>query len=205
VGVCFVTQHPSDLPDAVLGQLGNRIQHALRAFTPRDQQAVKAAATTFRQNPKVNVEKSITELAVGEALVSFLDEKGRPTVVERAYILPPASRIGPITPDERRAAMDKSLVAGHYEKAVDRESAYEQLAKRAGAKTEGNAAPSAGGLGGILQKIGFPGGNGSAAPKGRTRESPIEAATKSAARAIGSEVGRRIIRGVLGSILGGRR
>ena len=200
VGVYFVTQNPLDVPDTVLGQLGNRVQHALRAFTPRDQQAVKAAATTFRQNAKVNVEKVITELAVGEALVSFLDEKGSPTPVERAFVIPPGSRIGPLTPEERRAAMDQSLVAGHYEKAVDRESAYEKLKARAATKADG--APAPGGLGGILEKIGLPGG---AAPKGRTRESPLEAATKSAARAIGSEVGRRIIRGVLGSILGGRR
>jgi DNA helicase HerA-like ATPase len=206
VGVYFVTQNPLDVPDKVLGQLGNRVQHALRAFTPRDQQAVKSAATTFRQNPKVDVEKSITELAVGEALVSFLDEKGSPTPVERAFVIPPGSRIGPLTAEERRAAMAKSLVAEHYEKAVDRESAYEQLAKRAGAKTEGNAAPapSEGGFGSILEKIGLPGGGG-AASRGRTRESPLEAATKSAARAIGSEVGRRIIRGVLGSILGAKR
>jgi DNA helicase HerA-like ATPase len=207
VGVYFVTQNPLDVPDTVLGQLGNRVQHALRAFTPRDQQAVKSAATTFRQNPKVDVEKSITELAVGEALVSFLDEKGAPTPVERAFIIPPGSRIGPLTADERRGVMAKSLVADHYEKTVDRESAYEQLKERTAAKTAGSAAPapSGGGLGGILEKIGFPGGNAGAAPKGRTRESPIEAATKSAARAIGSEVGRRIIRGVLGSILGARR
>ena len=202
VGVFFVTQNPLDVPDKVLGQLGNRVQHALRAFTPRDQQAVKAAATTFRQNPKVDVEKSITELAVGEALVSFLDEKGSPTPVERAFVIPPGSRIGPLTAEERRAAMAKSLVAGHYEKAVDRESAYEQLKARTTATKATEAAPAQGGLGDILGKIGFPGGGAS---KGRTRESPIEAATKSAARAIGSEVGRRIIRGVLGSILGARR
>jgi hypothetical protein len=201
VGVYFVTQNPLDVPDTVLGQLGNRVQHALRAFTPRDQQAVKAAATTFRQNPKVDVEKVITELAVGEALVSFLDEKGSPAPVERAFVIPPGSRIGPITAEERRAVMAKSLVAGHYEKAVDRESAYEKLKARTQAKAV-DGAPAQGGLGGILEKIGFPGG---AAPKGRTRESPLEAATKSAARAIGSEVGRRIIRGVLGSILGARR
>ncbi|MBC8022953.1 MAG: DUF853 family protein [Burkholderiales bacterium] len=202
VGVYFVTQNPLDVPDTVLGQLGNRVQHALRAFTPRDQQAVKAAATTFRQNPKLDVSKAITELEVGEALVSFLDEKGSPAPVERAFVIPPASRIGPITAEERRATIEKSLVAGHYEKAVDRESAYEQLKARTTAKTA-DGAPAEGGFGSILEKIGLPGGG--AAPKGRTRESPLEAATKSAARAIGSEVGRRIIRGVLGSILGARR
>ncbi len=206
VGVWFVTQNPLDIPDTVLGQLGNRIQHALRAFTPRDQKAVKAAATTFRQNPKLDVEKAITELVVGEALVSFLDEKGRPHPVERAYVIPPRSRIGTLSPDERRQVIASSLVAGHYEKAVDRESAYEILAARAGGRAEAGGAQEPaeepGVLGGILGKLGLPGGG---ATKGRTRETAVEAAAKSAARAIGSEVGRRIIRGVLGSILGGRR
>jgi DNA helicase HerA-like ATPase len=203
VGVYFVTQNPLDVPQTVLGQLGNRVQHALRAFTPRDQQAVKAAATTFRANPKLDVVKVIGELAVGEALVSFLDEKGRPTVVERAFVIPPQSRLGPLSPQERRKVIDGSLVAGHYEASVDRESAYEQLKTRAHAKGVDGAAPNErGGLGGILDSLGLPGG---ATPKGRTRESPLEAAAKSAARAMGSEVGRRIIRGVLGSILGGRR
>ena len=205
VGVYFVTQNPLDVPQTVLGQLGNRVQHALRAFTPRDQQAVKAAATTFRANPKLDVEKVIGELEVGEALVSFLDEKGRPNMVERAFIVPPASRLGPLTPEERRKVIDGSLVAGHYEKSVDRESAYEQLKTRAHAKgVDGTTPGKSGGLGGILDSLGLPGGSGGAA-KARTRESPLEAAAKSAARAMGSEVGRRIIRGVLGSILGGRR
>ena len=199
VGVYFISQNPLDIPDTVLGQLGNRVQHALRAFTPRDQQAVKSAATTFRQNPKLKVEEVITQLAVGEALVSFLDEKGRPTVVERAFIVPPRSQVGPVTAEERRKVMDGSIVAGHYEKAVDRESAYEKLKGRAEEKTEGNA--PAGGLGGILDTLGMGGG----ATKGRTRESPVEAMAKSAARAMGSEVGRRIIRGVLGGIFGGKR
>jgi hypothetical protein len=208
VGVWFITQNPLDVPDTVLGQLGNRIQHALRAFTPRDQAAVRAAATTFRPNPKLDVEKAITELGVGEALVSFLDEKGRPHPVERAFVIPPRSRIGPITAEERRKVIAGSLVAGHYEKAVDRESAYEILAARAGARAQAGAtqageAPGGGGMiGGILGQLGLPGGQ---APRGRTRETAFEAAAKSAARAVGSEVGRRIIRGVLGSILGGRR
>ncbi len=201
VGVYFVTQNPLDVPETVLGQLGNRVQHALRAFTPRDQQAVKAAATTFRANPNLDVEKVIGELAVGEALISFLDEKGRPGIVERAFVIPPASRLGPLTDEERRKVIDGSLVAGHYEKTVDRESAYEELKARAQAKTP-EGAPTTGGLGGILDKLGLPGAGGA---KGRTREGPMEAAAKSAARAIGSEVGRRIIRGVLGSIFGGRR
>jgi DNA helicase HerA-like ATPase len=202
VGVYFVTQNPLDVPDTVLGQLGNRVQHALRAFTPRDQQAVKAAATTFRPNPKVKVEQAITELAVGEALVSFLDEKGRPNPVERAFVVPPSSRLGPLTPEERAKVIAGSLVAGHYEKAVDRESAYEKLAARAGDKGAAGAEPASG-WGGLLEKIGLPGGGGNG--KTRTRETPIEAAAKSAARAIGSEVGRRVIRGVLGSIFGGKR
>ena len=125
VGVFFVTQNPLDVPDTVLGQLGNRVQHALRAFTPRDQKAVKAAAETMRANPKFDTEKAIQEVGVGEAVVSFLDEKGRPGMVERVYILPPASRIGPISPDERKTIMAASPVAGAYEHAVDRESAYE--------------------------------------------------------------------------------
>jgi DNA helicase HerA-like ATPase len=205
VGVYFVTQNPLDVPETVLGQLGNRVQHALRAFTPRDQQAVKAAATTFRANPKLDVEEAIGELAVGEALVSFLDEKGRPHVVERGFVVPPASRLGPLTADERRKVIDGSLVAGHYEKAVDRESAHEQLKTRTHAKgVDGKTPASSGGLGGILDSLGIPGSNGGA-QRGRTRETAFEAAAKSAARAMGSEVGRRIIRGVLGSILGGRR
>ncbi len=131
VGIYFVTQNPLDIPDVILGQLGNRVQHALRAFTPRDQKAVKSAAETFRQNPKVDVETVITQLGVGEALVSFLDEKGQPGIVERAFVLPPHSRIGPIMPDERQAVIRGSLVYGHYEQAVDRESAYEMLKARA--------------------------------------------------------------------------
>src|SRR5262249_46390007 len=115
VGIYFVTQNPTDIPDVILGQLGNRVQHALRAFTPKDQKAVRAAAETFRANPKVNVENSITELSVGEALVSFLDEKGAPTPVERAFVLPPHSQIGPVTPDQRSQIMKSSVVAGVYE------------------------------------------------------------------------------------------
>ena len=131
VGVYFVSQNPLDIPDIVLGQLGNRVQHALRAFTPRDQKAVKSAAETFRTNPKVDVATAITELGVGEALVSFLDEKGIPTPVERTFICPPQSRIGPATDAERAAVISNSIVRGVYEKEVDRESAYEVLTKRA--------------------------------------------------------------------------
>jgi len=204
VGVYFVTQNPLDIPDTVLGQLGNRVQHALRAFTPRDQKAVKAAAETMRPNPKLDTERVITELGVGEALVSLLDEKGRPSVVERAYILPPASRIGPATADELAAVRAASLVAGVYEQTVDRESAYERLKGRAAASTAApgkpaGEAPAAGGgwmdsikdsLGGLMTGTG-------------RKDSVLEAATKSAARSIGSTVGREIVRGVLGSLLGG--
>jgi uncharacterized protein len=131
VGVYFVSQNPLDIPDKVLGQLGNRVQHALRAFTPRDQKAVKAAAQTFRQNPQLDVAKTIMELAVGEALVSLLDDKGMPAIVERALIVPPGGQIGPITPEQRQAVIKASVVFGHYEQAIDRESAYEILKKRA--------------------------------------------------------------------------
>ena len=142
VGVYFVSQNPTDLPDVVLGQLGNRIQHALRAFTPHDQKAVQAAAETFRQNPKLKTAEVLTQLAVGEALVSMLDEQGSPEVVERAKIVPPRSQVGAITPDQRKQIIASSVVAGHYEKAVDRESAYEKLQARAGQKVEASGAPA---------------------------------------------------------------
>jgi DNA helicase HerA-like ATPase len=187
----------------VLGQLGNRVQHALRAFTPRDQKAVKAAAETMRANPKLDTEKAILELGVGEALVSFLDEKGRPGIVERAWVLPPASRIGPATPDERQAVIAGSPVAGVYDKTVDRESAYERLkgrAEHASAAGGGAAAPADGGwLGSIKDSLG-----GLMTGSGR-KDSIVEAAAKSAARTVGSTVGREIVRGVLGSLLGGKR
>ncbi|GAB4171278.1 MAG: DUF853 family protein [Rhodocyclaceae bacterium] len=208
VGVYFVTQNPLDVPDTVLGQLGNRVQHALRAFTPRDQKAVKTAAETLRANPRFSAEAAITELGVGEALVSFLDEKGRPAVVERAFILPPASRIGPLTPGERVALIRGSVLFGHYEKAIDRESAYEKLAAGAAAAVSAPTAPAQAQGGGLLGGLGgMLGGvlGGGAPAGGRARDSVFELAAKSAARAIGSEVGRQVLRGVLGSILGGRR
>jgi DNA double-strand break repair helicase HerA and related ATPase len=217
VGVFFVTQNPLDVPDAILAQLGNRVQHALRAFTPRDQKAVKAAATTMRANPKLDIETAITELATGEALVSLLDDKGRPSVTERAFVLPPASRIGPITDDERKALIAGSLVAGVYEKAVDRESAYEKLTSRvaaspgaapataptvpSGAASAGAAATPAGGMLDGLKDAIF----GSTGPRGGKHEGLAEVAARSAVRSIGSGVGREIIRGVLGSILGGAK
>jgi DNA helicase HerA-like ATPase len=207
VGVYFVTQNPLDIPDTVLGQLGNRVQHALRAFTPRDQKAVKSAATTLRANPKLDVEAAITELAVGEALVSFLDDKGRPTVVERALVAPPGTRIGPVTPQERDKLIKSSAVAGVYEKTQDRESAYEKLTQRVADKAPEGTAPESGkpaaaAGGGFLDALGGLLG-GSTGPRGGRREGAIEAAAKSAARSIGSQVGREIVRGVLGSILGG--
>jgi DNA helicase HerA-like ATPase len=210
VGVYFVTQNPLDIPDTVLGQLGNRVQHALRAFTPRDQKAVKSAATTLRANPELNVETVITELGVGEALVSFLDDKGRPTIVERAFVVPPGTRIGPITPQERDTLIRSSPIAGAYDKAIDRESAYEKLAQHVAERTGTAAQPAAGAQqpagagGGLLGALGdFLGG--STGPRGGRREGAVEAAAKSAARAIGSQVGRQIVRGVLGSLLGGKR
>ncbi|MCE5211205.1 MAG: DUF853 domain-containing protein [Deltaproteobacteria bacterium] len=212
VGVYFVTQNPLDIPDTVLAQLGNRVQHALRAFTPRDQQAVKTAAETMRQNPAFDAMQAIMELGVGEALISFLDEKGRPNIVERSNVIVPSSRMGAMTPEERIAAIKSSTIYGHYEKTVDRESAYEKLqggeqesaqASKPAVKAEEAEAPAKGegGVGESLGKIIF----GSTGPRGGQREGMVQAAAKSVARSIGSAVGREIIRGVLGSILGGSR
>ena len=203
VGVYFVTQNPLDVPDIVLGQLGNRVQHALRAFTPRDQKAVKTAAETMRANPKINTEKAITELGVGEALISFLDEKGRPEMVERAYILPPGSRIGPITPDERAAIMANSPVKGVYDQTVDRESAYEKLKGRAATSADAAAAGGAPAGGGLWDSV--KGSLGGLMTGSGRKDSIMEAVAKSAARTVGSTVGREIVRGVLGSLLGKRR
>ncbi|HEY6132827.1 MAG TPA: DUF853 domain-containing protein [Rubrivivax sp.] len=209
VGVYFVTQNPLDIPDTVLGQLGNRVQHALRAFTPRDQKAVKSAATTMRANPKLDIETAITELGVGEALVSFLDEKGRPAVTERVYVLPPGSQIGPISPEQRKALVAGSLVAGTYEKTADRESAFEMLKGRAvqsadaavQAQSKAPQEAASGGLMGGLSDILF----GSTGPRGGRRPGLAEAAATSAMRTAGSAVGREIVRGVLGSLFGGKR
>lgn len=201
VGVYFVTQSPADVPDIVLGQLGNRVQHALRAFTPRDQKAVRVAAETLRPNPRLDVNEAITQLAVGEALVSLLDEKGSPCVVERAFVVPPGSQIGPIGDDERAKLIQSSDIFGHYEKAVDRESAYEKLKGRTEAKPaqpEESANPVHDPVHDIL--FGRTGPRG-----GRQSQGIIEAVTKSAARSIGSELGRQVLRGVLGSILGGKK
>ncbi|HEY6895378.1 MAG TPA: helicase HerA-like domain-containing protein, partial [Rhodanobacteraceae bacterium] len=228
VGVYFVTQNPSDVPEIVLGQLGNRVQHALRAFTPRDQKAVKAAAETLRVNPSLDIKTAITELAVGEALVSFLDEKGSPRVTQRAWIAPPASRIGPITQQERDMIQnDAKALYGHYTETVDRESAYEKLKTRTGEKQGAAPAPPAstpsapqppatsgrtspwkdeapaapdqpGAVSSVLSDILF----GTTGPRGGHHEGLAESAARSAARSIGSGFGRAILRGALGSILG---
>ncbi|GAA0739961.1 DUF853 domain-containing protein [Ideonella azotifigens] len=225
VGVYFVTQNPLDVPDSVLGQLGNRVQHALRAFTPRDQKAVKSAAETMRANPGLDIATAITELGVGEALISFLDAKGRPCVTERVFVLPPGGQIGPITPAQRQALREGSLVAGVYETALDRESAYEKLrggaeaspapgarptatnmpAPTAGQPAPGQAPAEAQGPGWMdgmkegLSDLLF----GSTGPRGGRHDGLAQTVAKSAVRTIGSSVGREIVRGVLGSILGG--
>lgn len=222
VGVYFVTQNPLDIPETVLGQLGNRVQHALRAFTPRDQKAVKSAADTMRPNPKLDIAAAITELGVGEALVSLLDAKGRPSVTERVFVVPPGSQIGPISAAQRQQLRETSLVAGVYEKAVDRESAYEQLKGRAATSAEKGdslrsqagqsmadgaraATEEAGGdgLGGMLS--GALGGMlfGTTGPRGAKRDGLVQTMAKSAVRQVGSSVGRELVRGVLGSLLGG--
>ncbi|MGC5891787.1 helicase HerA-like C-terminal domain-containing protein [Enterobacter roggenkampii] len=205
VGVWFVSQNPSDIPDNVLGQLGNRVQHALRAFTPKDQKAVKAAAQTMRANPAFDTEAAIQALGTGEALISFLDAKGSPSVVERAMVIAPCSRMGPVTDDERNGLINHSPVYGKYEDEVDRESAFEMLQKGVQATTESQDAPAAKGqsvavddgiLGG-LKDILF----GSTGPRGGKRDGVVQTMAKSAAR----QVTNQIVRGMLGSLLGGRR
>ena len=201
VGIYFITQNPLDVPEKILAQLGNRLQHALRAFTPKDQKSVRVAAETFRSNPEFDAAKAITELSVGEALVSTLQEDGVPGIVERVLVRPPASRIGPISDDERQSIIQRSPVLGKYDQLVDRESAYEQLKARA---TRAEPAPSRTGEpqrpAGEASGWGLPDilvGN-------RRRQGVLEAMAKSAARTIGSTIGREIIRGVLGSILKGK-
>jgi hypothetical protein len=191
VGVYFITQNPLDLPETVLGQLGNRVQHALRAFTPRDQKTMKAAAETFRASPGMNVAAVITEMEVGEALVSVLDKKGAPTVVERAYICPPQSRLTPLSAEERAKIIRSSVLYGYYEKTVDRESAYEILKEKTAAREQEEQE--------ALTRKQQP-------AEGRRQAGDLfSAAAKSAAHAIGSQIGRQIIRGVLGSLFGGGR
>jgi uncharacterized protein len=199
VGVYFVTQNPKDVPEKVLAQLGNRVQHALRAFTPQEQKAVKIMAQTFRPNPQLDIEQVITELGVGEALISFLQEDGTPAVVDRAFVCPPQSRVGVVMPDERQGIIQNSIHFGNYEKAVDRESAFEVISKRteqrlAQAQQQTYQQPQ--------PRYEEPAVHRS---PGRPRDGLAEAFAKSAVRSIGSAIGRQIIRGVLGSILGGRR
>jgi DNA helicase HerA-like ATPase len=216
VGVYFVTQNPIDIPDVILGQLGNRVQHALRAFTPRDQKAVKSAAETFRQNPEIDVETAITELGVGEALISFLDEKGTPCVVERAFVVPPHSRIGPVTAEQRQQLRDTSIVAGQYEQVADRESAYEILKGKAdnmaalsAEQAEAEAAAAEIEAQRVAEEAARKAEEAAAKEAARgtggssRSDSTVEAFAKSAARAVGSNLGRQIVRGVLGSIFGG--
>jgi hypothetical protein len=218
VGVYFVTQNPLDIPDSVLGQLGNRVQHALRAFTPRDQKAVKATAQTMRPKAGLNIEAAITELAVGEALVSLLDAKGRPSETERVYVLPPGSQLGPITPQQRQALIQGSLVAGVYEKVVDRESAYEVFSARTaqapveaggsiktpripGGASKEAASEDGGGIGGMLNEALF----GRTGPRGGQYDGLVQSMTKTAARSVASGLGRQLVRGILGSLMGGKR
>ncbi|MBW8314542.1 MAG: DUF853 domain-containing protein [Thiobacillus sp.] len=221
VGVYFVTQNPLDIPDSVLGQLGNRIQHALRAFTPRDQKAVRATAETMRPKAGLDIEAAITELAVGEALVSLLDPKGRPSETERVYVVPPGSQLGPITGAQRQQLLRDSLVAGVYEKTVDRESAHEILRAHVDARTA-EAAPAeaggvktpripgaakkeaeaeSGGFGGMVNEALF----GRTGPRGGQYDGLVQTMAKTAARSVASGIGRQIVRGVLGSLLGGKR
>ena len=221
VGVYFATQNPLDIPDTVLGQLGNRVQHALRAYTPRDQKAVRATAETMRQKPGLDIEAAITELAVGEALISLLDAKGRPSMTERVFVIPPGGRIGPISANERQQLLQGSLVAGVYEKTVDRESAYEKLTARvqtaptaAGSASSNSTAPvGAAPLGtaatpaassnewwDMAKQIAL----GHTGPRGGQHDGLVQTMAKSAVRTIGSTAGREILRGVLGGIFGGR-
>ncbi|MFC6376974.1 helicase HerA-like C-terminal domain-containing protein [Tatumella terrea] len=205
VGVWFVTQNPSDIPETVLGQLGNRVQHALRAFTPKDQKAVKAAATTMRPNPAFDTEEAIRNLGTGEALISFLDEKGSPSVTERAMVIAPGSRMGPLTADERNGLINHSPLYGKYDEVVDRESAYELLKKGVQAAGEQNAAPAAKGSAAGeespvidgLKKILF----GYTGPRGGQHDGVVQTMAKTATR----QVTNQILRGVLGSLFGGRK
>jgi hypothetical protein len=217
VGVYFVTQNPLDIPDSVLGQLGNRVQHALRAFTPRDQKAVKSTAQTMRPKAGLDIEAAITELAVGEALVSLLDAKGRPSETERVFVIPPGSQLGPITDAQRSQLRKDSLVAGVYEKVVDRESAYEMFRSHAsarGAEAEPEASKSA------TKAPRIPGAPkeapaeksainealfGRTGPRGGQYDGLVQTMAKTAARTVASGLGRQILRGVLGGLLGGKR
>ena len=216
VGVYFITQNPLDVPETVLAQLGNRVQHALRAYTPREQKAVRTAADTFRPNPDFDCATAITKLGTGEALVSTLEDKGIPSMVQRTLMRPPASRLGPITPEERRKLMLESPVAGQYDQTIDRESAFEMLKKKAEQAQQQQAEPRTGGQGGGWTLPDFGGDSSQPAPQDRYQPAPrqrapagprpsnrqtvAEAAIKSVVRSVGSSVGRAIVRGILGSL-----
>ena len=212
VGVYFVTQNPLDVPDKVLGQLGNRVQHALRAFTPRDQKAVKTAAQTMRANPAFNTEQAIQELGTGEALISFLDEKGSPSITQKCFVIAPGSRLGPLTSEEQNNLIKQSIFFGRYERAVDRESAYEMLAKHAENLNSQNAkagaakttpaknapakttANSQKGIGQEMKDFVF----GSTGPRGGKRDGLVQTAAKSAARTVGNNLARGLLGGLIG-------
>lgn len=194
VGVYFITQNPIDIPDEVLGQLGNRVQHALRAYTPKDQKAIKAAAETFRQNPKYSLEEVITELGVGEALISFLDEKGRPNIVEKAFIIPPRSLVGPISSERRKEVIDNSEFTGLYERLIDRESAYELLQKKA-AQQQADEAEAA------VEEENKADKSSRLSKRGRKPETTLESVAKTALNTVGRQVARELVRGILGSFL----
>jgi uncharacterized protein len=205
VGVYFVTQNPRDVPDNVLGQLGNRVQHALRAFTPKDQKAVRAAAETFRANPKLSTAKVLTELGVGEALVSFLDARGEPQMVERALIAPPRGQIGPITPEQRRQLISTSLVAGVYDQRVDRESAYEMLQAAAQKHLQIGVPGTTNQGGNVLEQITRGAMGGLTGARARQSDTIVEAMSKRVTRTLAGDVTRTIVRGILGTFFGGRK
>lgn len=205
VGVYFVTQSPADIPDSVLAQLGNRVQHALRAYTPKEQEAVKVAAKSFRENPELDTVKTITELGVGEVLISLLDAKGTPAVVERALVVPPLSQIGPITPEQRSQLIADSLVAGVYEKEIDRESAFELLAKRAEQRAAETAAEEQAKAEAKAQKEQEKAERAAARAPDTLVESITKSVARSASSSIGRQIGNSIVRGVLGSIFGGSK
>ncbi|TIY01745.1 MAG: DUF853 family protein, partial [Mesorhizobium sp.] len=212
VGVYFVTQNPLDIPETVLAQLGNRVQHALRAYTPREQKAVRTAAETFRPNPDFDCATVITQLGTGEALVSTLEAKGVPSMVQRTLVRPPSSRLGPITPDERRKLITESPVSGQYDQTIDRESAFEMLQKKAKDALDAEAQQQESGrsrwtIPGFGDDDSVPqptGGRRAPAPRSSNRQTVAEAAIKSVVRSVGSSVGRAIVRGILGSLARGR-
>ena len=203
VGVYFVTQSPADIPDKVLAQLGNRIQHALRAYTPKEQEAVKVAAKSFRENPELDTVKTITELGVGEVLISCLDEKGVPTIVDRAFVVPPVSQIGPVTPEQRQALIANSLIGSQYDQVVDRESAYEMLSVKNEEKAAAAAAEEAAKAEAKAQKEAEKAARAEARQPDTIVESVIKSATRSASTSIGRQIGNTIVRGILGGIFGG--